>query len=514
MKKKHVIVVGIGLNGSCVSNELIKKKFKVTAIDSYGFLKKETLKNNWQKKDFVNIKNSLSIIKSLILNNLSNFKNPVIFRLNSLINDKSNNIISVNKFKFKTYEINKIGGRGHLWGRVSPRYPNVEFTKSNGWLFNYNNIKQYYKEIEKKFELSGNKRLSKTLNHGNIVKEKKFNKIEKKFVELVLKKWKNIKVNVLPTLSYNSGPFNPMLKEIINNENFIVMQNSIVNKIVLDNDGKAAGIELIDRLTLKKKIVYSDFIFLSASPLETIKILLNSKSKKFRNGIGNNMKMLGKKIFDHIGISYSGFINIKKNYGNKKFDPFNPNKKTGGFYFFPFRRQEVRKKESLKFSIHGTIDNIRKIISIYSFADCPQESNNYISIDKKKKDKFGLPILKINFKWSKEQINTWKDQKKVIRELLLTMKHNLKLKIYQSKSNSNIFNKLPNPGFSHHESGGAIMGTSPKQSVVNKLGQIWDCNNIYICDQSVFPKLNYINPTLTSMAISLRTARNFAKKNR
>ena len=100
MKKKHVIVVGIGLNGSCVSNELINKKFKVTAIDSYGFLKKETLKNKWQKEDFIKIKNLLSIIKSLILNNLNNLKNPVIFRLNSLINDKSNNIISVNKFKF------------------------------------------------------------------------------------------------------------------------------------------------------------------------------------------------------------------------------------------------------------------------------------------------------------------------------------------------------------------------------------------------------------------------------
>ena len=50
----------------------------------------------------------------------------------------------------------------------------------------------------------------------------------------------------------------------------------------------------------------------------------------------------------------------------------------------------MKKKIPLKFSIHGTIDNIRKIISIYSFADCPQKSNNYITIDKKKKDKFGL----------------------------------------------------------------------------------------------------------------------------
>ena len=56
MKKKHVIVVGIGLNCSCVSNELINKKFKVTAIDSYEFLKKKTLKKNLQKKKFIKIK--------------------------------------------------------------------------------------------------------------------------------------------------------------------------------------------------------------------------------------------------------------------------------------------------------------------------------------------------------------------------------------------------------------------------------------------------------------------------
>ena len=72
MKKKHVLVVGIGLNGSCVSNELIKNNFKVTAIDSYDFLDKKILNKSWQKNDFSKIKNSFSILKSLILNNLNN----------------------------------------------------------------------------------------------------------------------------------------------------------------------------------------------------------------------------------------------------------------------------------------------------------------------------------------------------------------------------------------------------------------------------------------------------------
>ena len=225
------------------------------------------------------------------------------------------------------------------------------------------------------------------------------------------------------------------------------------------------------------------------------------------------MGLLGKKFFDHIGIAYTGFLKRdKKHKINNIFDPLNTNKFTNGFYFAPFIKYEQKIKSNLNYSIHGTIDKISNILSIYSFADCPTKTRNYLSLSKNKKDKYGIPLLKVNFNWTKIQKTTWKDQKKVIHELLSVLSQDLKINIFQSKSNYKIFNNLPNPGFSHHESGGAIMGNSSKKSVVNKLGQIWDCKNIYICDQSIFPRLNYVNPTLTSMAISLRSTRLFAKR--
>ena len=344
MKKKHVLIVGIGLNGSCVSNELIKNNFKVTAIDSHDFLEKDIFNKSWQKSDFSKIKNSFLIVKSLILYNFNNLKNPIIYRLNSLISDKSKKIISVNKKKFKTYEINKIGGRGHLWGRVSPRFPKSEFSKSEEWPLSYNQIRTYYKEIEKKFKLTGEKNSKQKLSSTNIVIKKKFNKIEKKLINFVKRKWSNRNATVLPTLNYNSGPLNPMLKEIINNKNFSIIKNSVVSRIILSKKGKAKGLEFVDRISLKKSKIYSDYIFLSASPIETVKILLNSKSKKFKNGIGNNTELLGKNFFDHIGISFNAFLdNSKKNYTNEKFDPLNPNKKTNGFYYAPFRNNEKKK---------------------------------------------------------------------------------------------------------------------------------------------------------------------------
>ena len=73
-----------------------------------------------------------------------------------------------------------------------------------------------------------------------------------------------------------------MLKEIIKNKNFTIVQNSIVSKIITNDKGIAKGVEIVDRYTHKKNIISSDFIFLSASPLETVKILLNSKTKKFK----------------------------------------------------------------------------------------------------------------------------------------------------------------------------------------------------------------------------------------
>ncbi len=510
MKIKHVVIIGIGLNGSCVANELVKKKFKVTAIDAFDLLDKKIFEKKPQKRDFSKLQYSLSLIKSLISNFGNNpFKNPLFFRINSLISNKNKNIISSNKDKFSTYGVNKIGGRGHLWGRVSPRFPKNEFADFKEWPIKYKDIKKYYSELENKFLLTGDK---KKKNGGNVVKEKKFNEIEKSFLSLVKNKWKNRVAKVLPTLNYNSGPLNPMLKEIIKSKNFSIIKNTIVTKIITDKNAKAVGVEFINRLSLKKSLIYCDYIFLSGSPLETIKILLNSKCKKFLNGIGNDKKLVGKKFFDHIGISFSALLFKKqKNKSDKNFNPLNPNKKTNGFYFVPFRKKEKKNKLILNYSIHGTIDKKRNIISIYSFADCPSYSKNIISISKDKRDIYGVPFLKVNFKWMPEQISTWKDQKIVIQELVSILKKNFNYDLHQSISNFKVFNKLPNPGFSHHESGGAIMGHSPNSSVVNKFGQIWNCKNVYVCDQSIFPRLNYVNPTLTCMAISLRSARIFTK---
>ena len=65
--------------------------------------------------------------------------------------------------------------------------------------------------------------------------------------------------------------------------------------------------------------------------------------------------------------------------------------------------------------------------------------------------------------------------------------------------------KIPNPGLSHHESGGAIMGFNKKNSVVDKNCKVWGLKNLFICDMSIFPSLSPFNPTLTSLAITSRT---------
>jgi hypothetical protein len=204
-KKNHIVVVGLGLNGSCIVNELVKKKFNVTAIDSFDFLDDKILNKNWLITDFKKIKTTLLLVKNFIFHlSLSYLKDPLLYRVGSLIQPKNQNIISVNN-TFNSYFVNKIGGKSHLWGRVSPRYPEKEFDKSKQWPFKYIEIKKIYKELENKFLLN---------------KKKKFNNIEKSFLTLVKKKWKNRKAMVLPTLNYKPGSLNPMLKEIIKNKIF------------------------------------------------------------------------------------------------------------------------------------------------------------------------------------------------------------------------------------------------------------------------------------------------------
>ena len=161
-------------------------------------------------------------------------------------------------------------------------------------------------------------------------------------------------------------------------------------------------------------------------------------------------------------------------------------------------------------SSNTATDNNSSSSSGRSLENEENDNKNKINLSRRL-DSYGNKNCSIKFKWSKKEIETWEHQKNSIKLILSNIEKFLNNKFTQSKKDQLYFNKIPTPGLSHHESGGLIMGKTAKKSVVDRNCKVWGIKNLYVCDMSTFPNLSPFNPTLTSLAITLRVTNNLIK---
>ena len=513
-KNFDAIIVGSGLNGSWAAKELTEAGMNVALIDAGKILKKNFFKNKWIQDEYLDPYSYFLRLKS-ILSNKQTKNTALLYRANKKIFlNKNEYPYYSNSENFNLIRSRLVGGRGHVWGRVSPRYTDNEFQskKNNGlgldWPINLSKLEIFYDQIEFLLKLGWNKNHSSKMSKANIIKERNLNFLEQKLANITKKKWPDRIFDVKPVMEYEPGPLSPMLNIAIKTKNLTLYEKSIVTKINSYADGIAKGIELINTKNNKTQTLSADILVLAASPFETIKLLQLSHSEKHNKGFGNSSGLLGKYIFEHISSDYLGFLPdslISKNYLND-LNPFIPNKDPHGFYIAPFKENE-RNNKNFKgnYQIQGAISDKQKSIYLLAFGEIAPSINNYVELDKKRKDKWGIPINRINFDWAPNDIKMWKDQNLKINQIISNFEDQLKVKIDRR-------DKLNYPQLgTAHECGGARMGTSLKNSIVNEYCRLWDSPNVLICDASIFPSIGYQNPANTSMAITLRACSNIVK---
>ena len=128
--------------------------------------------------------------------------------------------------------------------------------------------------------------------------------------------------------------------------------------------------------------------------------------------------------------------------------------------------------------------------------------NNYCEIDPDVVDKFGIPVLRFNYKWSDAEINQAKHMQETFRNHHACNGRN---RYFQSKGKEDNYG-LQTPGEIIHEVGTARMGDDPKTSALNKWCQAHDCKNLFVTDGAPFVQQGDKNPTWTILALSMRTA--------
>lgn len=321
--------------------------------------------------------------------------------------------------------------------------------------------------------------------------------------------------------------------------NVDLITNAMVREVTTDASGKPSGVSYINKEDLQEYQVNGKVIVLAASACESARLLLNSKSSHHPNGLANSSNIVGKYLHDSTGASMGGFLPQlvgRKRYNedgvggmhiytpwwldNKKLDfprgyhieyyggmgmpgygfGFGMEKQNGKF---PGRNGQVKNAGGYGASLK---DDYRYFygttFGMSGRGEAIAREDNYCEIDPTTVDKFGIPVLRFNYKWSDFEIKQAKHMKETFAEII----HNMGAVVTWGESGPEDNYGLEDPGKIIHEVGTTRMGSDPKKSVLNKFNQSHDCDNLFIVDGGPFVSQADKNPTWTIMALAMRAS--------
>ncbi|MGA0558066.1 GMC oxidoreductase [Larkinella sp. VNQ87] len=319
-----------------------------------------------------------------------------------------------------------------------------------------------------------------------------------------------------------------------------LINNAMAREVLTDaKTGLVTGVSYVDTLTLTEQTVMGKVVVLAASTCETARLLLNSKSTRFQTGLANSSGVVGKYLNDSTGASRGAFIPSlmdRKRYNedgvggahiyspwwldNKKLDfPRGYHIEYGGgmgmpMYGFGFgmegRNALVPGRDGKSKEAGGYGESLKDDFRRFYGANIgmagrgepvPLESN-YCEIDPNTVDKYGIPTLRFNYKWSDAEIKQAKHMQDTFEEIIHAMGGIPLGKKPGPETNYG----LEAPGKIIHEIGTARMGNDPKTSVLNKFSQAHDVKNLFVVDAAAFPSQGDKNVTWTILANSWRTS--------
>ncbi len=310
--------------------------------------------------------------------------------------------------------------------------------------------------------------------------------------------------------------------------NLDLVTNAMTREVILDERGRATGVIYIDKTTGLEQRARAKVIVLAASSAESVRILLNSKSASFPNGLANSSGLVGKYIMDTVGASFGGRVPLLENLplhnedgagGDHAYVPWWLYKEAAalGFargYHIEFstgRRMPgmgtASGLESLTRGSYGKRfkeDARRYFGSSVSFAgrgEMIPNDDSFCELDPTVKDKWGIPVLRFHWKWSAHETRQAAHMVKTFAQILDAMGGT-----YNAPPPTDGARVIRNGGVIIHEVGGTIMGADPKQSVTNQWCQTWDVKNLFVTDGGPFCSNADKNPTLTIMALAWRAS--------
>jgi choline dehydrogenase-like flavoprotein len=467
--------------------------------------------------------------------------------------------------QFDWFRSRMLGGRTNHWGRISLRFGPHDFKRKtldglgDDWPITYDDMKPYYDKIDQLIGIFGAPLNMENEPDGIFLPPPK-----PRCYELLIKKASD-KLNVpsvpsrlsILTKAHNgraachycgqcgrgcathsnfSSP-SVLIPPAMKTGKLTILANAMAREVTVDDSGLATGVSYIDKATKRDNHVRARIVVLAASACESARILLNSKSSKFPQGLANSSGAVGKYLMDSTGASVTGFIpalmdgiphNDDGTGGMHLYTPWwLDNKKLDfprGYHIEP---SGGRRMPSAGFGggIHNFTptdvpshprafggygkelkDDYRRLygatVNFAGRGEMIPNDNSYCEIDPTVVDQWGIPVLRFHFKWSDYEYKQVKHMQETFRAIITEMGGVPTSKMPTEEEGYGI---APG-GRIIHEVGVTRMGNNPSTSALNKNCQAHDARNVFVADGGPLVSQADKNCTWTILALAMRTA--------
>ncbi len=311
--------------------------------------------------------------------------------------------------------------------------------------------------------------------------------------------------------------------------NLDILPDAMVREVTLGPTGRATGVLYIDKKTGQERRAEARVVVLAASGCESARILLNSKSHAFPQGLANSSGKVGRYLMDSVGAQVGGQIPALENLPAYNTDG------SGAHAYAPWWLYQEQRAGKLNFArgYHiemgggrnlpavGLADDVARLTgggygkkfkeemrryfgSWVHFAGrgemIPNE-NSYCELDPEQKDQWGIPVLRFHFQWSEHEINQAAHMHQTFKNIIEAMGGRVTTPVHADGRRA-----IYPPGAIIHEVGTTSLGSNAKTSVLNPWCQAWDVKNLFVMDGGPFVSNADKNPTLSIMALAWRSS--------
>ncbi len=446
----------------------------------------------------------------------------------------------------------QIGGKSLLWARQTQRWSEFEFAGpqkynyATDWPIRYADLAPWYSHVEKFIGVSGNRDGIENMPDSEVVGAFEMNQVEKAIAASMDKNFSDRKAIIgrcanlaaLKEEQRKQGRTQCMARSLCERGcpfggyfssnsstipyaektgNLTIVTDSIAESILYnEQSGKAEGVQVIDAKTKEKKQYKAKVIFVNAATLNSNLILLNSKSNRFPNGLGNDNGLLGRYIAFHnyrgrLTADIAGFDDSYY-YGRRPTQVFvpafrnihTPAETFKGSYLIAFSAYREGWGRNLPMDTLGgafkdalTEPGAWKV-SMMMQGEVLPIYENHVRLSTDKKDKYGLPQLITSIGYTDNDVAMMEDffveGTQILEKAGCTNIKELDQHIAFGRQ----------PGLEVHDVGGVRMGNDPKDSLLNKYNQLHHCKNVFVTDGACMTSVGNQNPSLTFMALTAR----------